>query len=161
MELKKFIEKVKTCKTKSSLLDLTYDILLLEELIVESSDIPKEIEQLGTVLKSAFVIIVENKIDVNNKDYPDLDLDNWKNSIKKYKLKNSVSKDIYLYTLRNSLKNLIQAMEVKNEVSIKTFIFELIIKTFLYIDFLDLSIDSIMENKAKLIPIQKVEKEEK
>jgi hypothetical protein len=160
MELKKFIEKVKTIKTKNSLLDLAYDILLLEELIVESAVPTKEINQLGDVLKSSFVIVSENKIEINNKENPDLDLDNWKNSIGKYRLTNPVSKEVYLYTLRNSLKNLMKSIEDKDEVSIKVFIFELIIKTFLYIDYLDFSIDSILENKIKLfLPVKIVEKE--
>jgi hypothetical protein len=162
MELKKFIEKIKVNKSKNSLIDLTYDILTLEELMIESSEPVKEINQLGNVLKSSFMLIFENKVEINHKEIPDLDLEHWKNSIKKYKVKNAISKDVYLYTLRNSLKNLIKSCETKDDLSIKIYLFELIIKTFLYIDYLDLSIDTILEKIVKnIVPIKSIEKEEK
>lgn len=155
MDLKKFLEKVKLNKIKNSLLALTYDILKLEEVLVESTEKEKEIKHLGDILQSAFIIVSENKIEINNKVELDLDLDNWKNNIKKYKITHNISKEVYLYALRDSLKNLIKAIDNKNEVDIKTFIFELIIKTFLYIDFENLSIDHILEKQMKSIVVEK------
>ena len=154
MELKKFIENIKSIKTtRNSLLNLTYDILNLEESLIEINNKTHEINLLGELLKSSFIIISENKIQVNNKDKKDLDLDNWKNSIKKYALKNKVDKYIYLYALRVSLKNLIKAIDELNTENIKIYIFELIIKTFLYIDSIDLSIDHILQIKSDQIKL--------
>jgi hypothetical protein len=152
MELKKFIEKVKTFKPKNSLLDLTYNILVLEETLTEYVEPTREIRCLGEVLKAGFVLLIENKLEINNKENPDWDLDNWKNNIGKYRLKTKIDKEIYLYTLRNSTKNIIKFTDEKNDWNIKVFVFELLIKTFLYIDYVNLSIDAILENQLKTIP---------
>ncbi len=164
MELKTFFEKAKLVKDKNVLLTLTHTILKLEEHLIEGINEEFTIDQLGDVLKVAFIIVGENKIDINN-SVVDLDLDNWKNSIRVYRIKNAITKDVFLYTLRNSLKNLIEA---KDANFTKLYIFEIIIKTFLYIDFLGLSIDTILEKKMKsLVPTkepvikEKVEKIEK
>lgn len=160
MELKKFIEKLKNIKSKTILLDLIYEILRLEELLIENSDITKNIKQLGEVLYQSLLLTVDNKIDINDKNNKDLDLDHWKNNLSKYRLINKVEKEIYLYTMRNTLKNLIPVLDTKDELSIKVYIFELIIKTFLYIDYLDLSIDAILEAKLKTIKIPEKKEEE-
>lgn len=161
MELKKFIERIKNIKSKTTLLDLVYETLKLEELLIENAgDTSRHIKQLGEVLYQSFLLTVESKIDINDKNNKDLDLDNWKNNLKKYKLVNKVEKEIYLYTIRNTLKNLIPVIDTKDELSIKVYLFELIIKTFLYIDYLDLSIDTILEAKLKTIKVPEKKEEE-
>lgn len=163
MELKKILDKLKTSKTKSSLLELSYEILKLEELLIENADFSKNITQLGDVMYQIFLCLIDNRVDINSTTNPDLDLDHWKNNIKKYRLKNKVSNDIYLYTIRNTLKNLIRASQDNSEYYVKVHLFELMIKTFLYVDYVDLSIDAILESKLKTIksaPVEKVEKKE-
>lgn len=160
MELKTFNEKTKSIKEKNSLLQLTLSILTLEETLTEVDNKVELIKHLGTVLKFSFIVVNENKIDINNKDVMDLDLDNWKNNIKRYKMHNQVTKDSYLYTLRNSLKKLIQLLNDDKESSfVKVHIFEIIIKTFLYIDYLNLSIDTILEKQILSLEGKEVVKE--
>jgi len=147
MELKKFLDKAKVIKTKNILLALTSSILQLEENLIEISSSEKLINQLGEVLKDIFIFIGENKIEINNKELKDLDLDHWKDDIRTYKpVHPGMSTDVYLYSMRNALKHLLDEKDIK---LIKVYSFELAIKTFLFIDFLDLSIDTILEIKVR------------
>jgi hypothetical protein len=142
MELKKFLDKVKHLKGKNTNTLLTVSILKLEENIVETGDNVLLIHQLGDVLQYAFVSVLEHKLAINNESVPDLDLDNWKNNVQHYRILNPLmNKDVFLYSLRNSLRYILEG----DEDTIRIFLFELIIKSFLYIDFLHLSIDAILE----------------
>lgn len=158
MELKKFAEKVKTVKYKNTVLSLTLNVLKLEEVFEEKEFTEKIINYLGEILKDSFALVNENKIPINNKEMPDFDLDNWKDSVKLYKKKMPAIPNArtYLYVMRSSLKNIL------DEKDIKIYLFDLIIKTFLFIDTLNLSIDSVLEMKANEIVVVKepVKKEE-
>jgi hypothetical protein len=146
MELKKYIESLKLEKGKDNIHNLSLNILKLEEIIVESATHEKLVQGVGDLLEASFLFVKENKIEVNN-EVQDLDLDYWKNNISIYKSKNpSMSKDVYLYSIRNSLRYLLE--HKKDKILLKAYIFEIIIKTFLFIDYLNLSINSILEARV-------------
>ena len=144
MEIKKIIEEIKIEKNKETLLSLTQSILKIEETLVENfSNTDKIKEDLKSLLYNCFYFIKENKIEINNEEVKDLDLDFWKDNITFFKSKNpNMSTDIYLYSIRNSLMFLLDIK--KEKVLQKAYSLELVIKTFLFIDFLNLSIDSIL-----------------
>ena len=144
MEIKKIVEEIKIEKNKETLLNLTQSILKIEETLVENfSNTDKVKENLKNLLYNCFYFIKENKIEINNEEIKDLDLDFWKENITFFKSKNpNMSTDIYLYSIRNSLMFLLDIK--KEKILQKAYSLELVIKTFLFIDFLNLSIDSIL-----------------
>lgn len=144
MEIKKIVEEIKLDKSKDTLLVLTQSILKIEETLIESfSDTDKIKENVKNLLYNCFYYVKENKIEINNPEVNDLDLDYWKNNITFFKSKNpNMSTDIYLYSIRNSLMFLLDIK--KDKVFQKAYCLELIIKSFLFIDFMNLSIDSIL-----------------
>lgn len=141
MELKTYISNIKV--EKNNLYNLVIAILKTEETLTEKeSDIDLVLKNLSLLLKKAFQYVKEYKIEISNKN-PDLDLDNWKNNIHMYKVKNpNMNKDVFLYSIRNSLMYLLEVE--RNKTLQKAYIFEIIIKTFLFINFLNLSIDSLL-----------------
>jgi hypothetical protein len=147
MELKNYIAKLKNNTDKEAiLLSLTVAILEAEEVLIEQYvNTPKVIEVLKNILRVSFSYCKENKIEVNNDKTKDLDLDYWKNNIQIFKTKSiNINKDIFFYSIRNSLMFLIK--EKKEKLLQKAYIFEIIIKTFLFIDFLNLSIDVLLSS---------------
>jgi hypothetical protein len=147
MELKNYIQELKIVKDSNHLLSLTHAILKNEEILIENyTNIEIVKIELRNLLNQSFFLIKEHKIEINNSEVKDLDLDYWKDNIASFKSKNpDMNREVYLYSIRNSLKYLIETKKTKN--LFKAHLFEIIIKTFLFIDFLDLSIDKILENK--------------
>lgn len=144
MELRSILEKIKLEKGKDNLLSLTLTILKTEEMFVEKhANTEVIIAGFRAILMDAFTYIKENKIEINN-EISDLDLDFWKNNVTLFRSKNpDMSTDVYLYSIRNSLRYL---LETKKEKSLqKAHIFEIVIKSFLFIDFKNLSIDSVLK----------------
>jgi hypothetical protein len=137
------MEKIKAEKGKDNLMALALSILKLEETLIEkASDTNAVITSVKEMLDQSFLYTRDNKIEINN-TVQDLDLDYWKNNIHIFKTKNpDMNKDVYLYSIRNSLKFL---LEIKKDKALqKAYIFEIIIKTFLFIDFLNFSIEAII-----------------
>ena len=155
MRLKEFSSEVKSLKTneKENIKNaMVLSVFKLEEILAEEgANTEKIVDQLGEVLTTSFSFANERGIEINNPEVEELDLDHWKDNIMSYKENTSdiVNAHVYLYTLRNALRYLI---DEKDAINTKGYFFEIIIKTFLFINFLNLSIDSILNkviNKNK------------
>lgn len=145
MNLTNYTNIIKQKKGMDNLHCLVYSILKLEETLIEAANnIEKTTIDLQEVLFCSFLFIKENKIEITNEKIKDLDLNYWKDNINIFKSVNpNMSVDVYLYSIRNSVLYL-QTYK-KDKILSKAYIFEVIIKTFLLIDFLNLSIDSLLK----------------
>lgn len=134
--------KPKYGQKKKLLTQLTYSILKMEQLLIEEkNEHGKIIESIQEVISNCFTICNAYNIDVSNPNHRDLDLDYWKNNISDYRIKNEeLNCDIFNYSIRDSLMNLIEYFE--NQVLRKVHIFEIIIKIFLLLDFYQIDIDA-------------------
>lgn len=142
MELSKYLETIKKDK-KELWYDLTLAILKLENnLTVSITDKQKVISQLKNIVDVALLLMKDNKIDINS-DANDLDLDYVKNNIHIYQSRTPHMTNVtFLFQLKNALIMLIE--NKKDKAIIKTYLFEIITKTFLFIDYNNLSIDVIL-----------------
>jgi hypothetical protein len=157
MELKSILEAMKLEKGRDNLQALTLSILKGEEMLIENhANTEGIINSFKSILMDAFAFIKENKIEINDSKVNDLDLDYWKNNIGLYKTKNpDMTKDVYLYSIRNSLKYLLDTR--KDKTLQKAHIFEIVIKTFLFIDFINFSIDSVLKSNEVIVKSEPIE----
>lgn len=127
-------------------------------LIEKHADTKGIIASFKAILLDAFAYIKEHKIEINS-EVNDLDLDYWKNNVSLFRSKSpDMSTDVFLYSIRTSLRYLLELKKDKNLQ--KAHIFEIVIKSFLFIDFKNLSIDSVLKSESP-IKIEEPEPEPK
>ena len=149
MELKRYIdEKIKIEKGKNLFETLTISILNLEEALVEKRENSSLVKAVFiNTLYDCFSLIKDLKIEINNSELQEVDLDYWKNNIHVFKSRiNDPNIEVYLYSIRNSLKYLLQ--KKKDKQYSKAYLFEIIIKLFLSIDFYGFSINKLLEESV-------------
>lgn len=143
MGLENYIQKLKPNKNKKDLIPLIISILNCEEVLVEKSENLELVKnELKNFLNTLFIVIKSNNVNIKS-ETKELDLDYWKDNIKDYRSQNpNMNKDVFFYSIRNTLKYLI--LEINNKIHLTAHLLEMVIKTFLFIDFLELSLDDIL-----------------
>ena len=143
MEFQKYYEqKINVANLET----ITYAILMLEENLFETTDVEQKIERLGNLLYELSSYSKEIQSGVLTTGV----LEYYRLNISTYKSSPKISRESFLCGLRISLRNLFQGKNVADHI------FDMILKTMLFIDYSDLSIDMIvrhsLEIKSKDVP---------
>jgi hypothetical protein len=128
-------------QNKVELKDVAIAILDLEYTLIDLVDAEKAMDELGKVFSLLFGYANTKSIDITSSGV----LEYWRLNSKNYKMtQESKTSQSYLYTLRTSLKNLYKEENENNNL------FDMVLKTMLYIDSLNWSLDIILANSLPI-----------
>ena len=138
----KFSEYSKKIGLGAELKDITVTVLQLEETLIETLDTEKAMKEFGDLFSVLYRYSNAKNIEVDKTNV----LEYWKMNTQFYPLTpDKLTTTVYLYGLRTCLNNLYKG---ENEDS---FLFDMILKTMLFITYLGWSTDIILNNSLPVI----------